>query len=650
MIDMKLRFFMLLMLSGLFMTGCDYIQDIIGSIDEGGIRPEVNDVKFSCKGGERTVKVEADFSWEVECDAYWCNISGSYGNKGTSELVISVYENTSAESRIATITLKNGYKDVFEQIYVEQEGAAPTMGDTVKELTVGSDGGDFLVDLKTNMQYRADADADWLYAEPDSDGEYLRVTVYEIYEDFTESQRTATISIYEDNYGADYAESEPLRTINVIQKNMSFRIEFTCATDYVPFNMDHLGADVIAIHNYQGEGYVDFDGPITVGDSQFYYSPDLISIKIPDCVTEIGESAFCDCSALESVTLPETITSIGASAFASCIALQEIVLPDSVTEIGDWAFSGCKGLGTARLGEGLKTIGEGAFYNCETLVGILIPGSVTVVGQKAFVGCESLEYFYGDYATEDGRCLVIDGEIKGFAPCAETKYYSIPSGITSVGPWTFAHCENLRQIIMGADVVEVKDHAFYYSSLDNDRIGLSLKNVKTIGDYAFAETNMVNLFIPDCTTHIGKYAFYGCTFAREVEIGSGLTEISEGAFSLSAIQSCHLPKNITRIGANAFKNATYLKWVGLPSTITYIGDEAFQTSHLKTVYVSGKGPADAELGENIFPEDTEVFVPFDYEHLYRQGLSPWLEYDPHDWIPDDVENWDPEGPFGPYLQ
>lgn len=639
---MKFRLALCLVLSGLFMTGCDFIQDIMDSAGGNQIKPEVQTVEFSCHQGEKTIIVESKCSWDVEYDSYWCTVGGSYGSKGTSELTITVFENTSAEPRNATLLLKNDEKDASVEIYVTQEGAAPTMGETINELTVGSDGGEFLVDLKTNMRFRAKSDQEWVYAEQDMYDEGLRIYVHEIFEDFTEDQRTATISLYAEVYSGNLEDAELLRTITVTQKNMSFRIEYTSATNYVPFSIDHFDADVIAEYCQDGKGYVDFDGPITISDGQFYYDTDLVSIKIPNCVTTIGEEAFCDCESLESVILPETIVSIGDGAFAGCGALTEIEFPQSLKEIGNNAFSQCKSLKKANFEEGLVSIGDRAFRSCTGIKWVYVPESVTYVGECPFLGCENLEEIEGGHATEDGRCLVIDGEIKAFAPCAETKYYDIPEGIKSVGSWVFSGLDNLSQVTMGDDVEEIKDHAFYYSSLDNTWSPLVLNNVVTIGDYAFAGTRLVKLTIPDSVTHIGKYAFNGCYIMTEVKFGKGLTAIEEGSFMCSGIKSFAIPKNITSIGDKAFKDCmSFLKTVKIHSGVTYLGTEAFNSVHLEAVYVRGKEPASAKLGENVFHENTVVYVPVDYEHFYRQALSPWLQYDPHDWVPDDVENQEP---------
>ena len=47
----------------------------------------------------------------------------------------------------------------------------------------------------------------------------------------------------------------------------------------------------------------------------------VITVTIPESVTQIGNYAFFGCSSLSSVTIPESVTQIGAYAFDGCSSL-----------------------------------------------------------------------------------------------------------------------------------------------------------------------------------------------------------------------------------------------------------------------------------------------------------------------------------------
>ena len=76
----------------------------------------------------------------------------------------------------------------------------------------------------------------------------------------------------------------------------------------------------------------------------FAYSFYLISIEIPNTITNIGEEAFTGCEKLTYVKIPNSVKEIGNSAFDYCKALSSIVIPSSVTKIGSRAFNSCSSL------------------------------------------------------------------------------------------------------------------------------------------------------------------------------------------------------------------------------------------------------------------------------------------------------------------
>ena len=75
----------------------------------------------------------------------------------------------------------------------------------------------------------------------------------------------------------------------------------------------------------------------------------------------IGQYAFQNLSKLVSVKLPQTITQIGSNAFVST-GLQTIEIPDKVTAIAEDAFAYCSRLNTVVIGKGVKSLAQGVFY------------------------------------------------------------------------------------------------------------------------------------------------------------------------------------------------------------------------------------------------------------------------------------------------
>ena len=116
----------------------------------------------------------------------------------------------------------------------------------------------------------------------------------------------------------------------------------------------------------------------------------MITIEIPDTVTEIGSYAFYEFNNVEKINIPNSVTSIGDSAFYRCSSLTSITIPGSVASIGKEAFWDCSGLTSITMSKGVTNIGERAFCDCSSLTSITIPDGVTSIGKGAFGDCFSL--------------------------------------------------------------------------------------------------------------------------------------------------------------------------------------------------------------------------------------------------------------------
>jgi hypothetical protein len=129
---------------------------------------------------------------------------------------------------------------------------------------------------------------------------------------------------------------------------------------------------------------------IAIGDSAFSDCQAIISMTLPDTVTNIGNAAFQGCHALLRVTIPNGVTNIGDHAFSGCDHLAGILIPDSVASIGCEAFADCSNLTDVAIGTGVTSIGTKAFANCINIASIVIPNGVANIGDWAFIGCTNL--------------------------------------------------------------------------------------------------------------------------------------------------------------------------------------------------------------------------------------------------------------------
>ena len=228
----------------------------------------------------------------------------------------------------------------------------------------------------------------------------------------------------------------------------------------------------------------------SIGDDAFYECTSLTSVTIGDRVTSIGDHAFYGCTSLTSVTIPDRVTLIGSDAFYGCASLTSVTIPDRVTSIGSYAFCNCTSLTSVTIPDSVISIGGSAFYNC-SLTSVTIPDSVTSIGGSAFGRCNSLTAFYGEFASVDNRCLIIDDVLNSFAIGCGATSYTIPDSVTSIGSDAFSGCKSLTSVTIPDGVTSIGGSAFYNCSL-------------------------TSVTIPDSVTSIGGSAFYNCSSLKEV--------------------------------------------------------------------------------------------------------------------------------------
>ena len=143
----------------------------------------------------------------------------------------------------------------------------------------------------------------------------------------------------------------------------------------------------------------------------------LVSIVIPDSVTNIADYAFADCTNLQTEvqggykvingwvvgytdvaeeTIPDAdnLKGICSGALKGCTALKRLEFGDRarLVSIGAEALKGCTELKTLVLPPSLTRIGNEAFMGCSYLDDVIVPGGVKSVGARAFKSCTGFTY------------------------------------------------------------------------------------------------------------------------------------------------------------------------------------------------------------------------------------------------------------------
>ena len=114
----------------------------------------------------------------------------------------------------------------------------------------------------------------------------------------------------------------------------------------------------------------------------------------------------------------------------------------------------------------------------------------------------------------------------------------------------------------------------YCNMLQKVEIGSGVTN---IGDYAFSGCySLSSITIPDRVTSIGGYAFSNCRSLSSITILVGVTNIGANAFLYcTSLSSITIPDGVTSIESNAFNSCYSLPSIIIPDGVTNIGDYAF---------------------------------------------------------------------------
>ncbi len=115
----------------------------------------------------------------------------------------------------------------------------------------------------------------------------------------------------------------------------------------------------------------------------------LVSVTLPQGMTNVGSCAFIGCTKLTTINLPDTILIVGTNAFNGCTSVVDLYLPDSITTMKTGCCSSMSSLQTVHMPASLTTMGEQVF-TYSTLTSIDIPAGVKILPSKTFQYCRYL--------------------------------------------------------------------------------------------------------------------------------------------------------------------------------------------------------------------------------------------------------------------
>ena len=396
-----------------------------------------------------------------------------------------------------------------------------------------------------------------------------------------------------------------------------------------------IGSSAFRLTGYFSSGYdLVFPSTLTsIGVSAFSNSKiNSVTFDAANQVTNLQGSTFASTSGFTSITLPSNLVTIGNQAFQNS-DLTSIIVPNSVTSIGQLAFEASP-LTSAVINNG--TIGDYAFRNITTLTSLTLNSGVTSIGRQSFenlgittVTIPSTVTSMGDSAfirNSNLTSAIINSTVIGVNAFTNSTLLStvtlsnnllsigntafsgtgltsitIPNTVTSLGTSSF-NDTSLSSIVFDSvsSVTDIPNNCFA-DSWENTRTVTTVtlpEAVQTFGEQSFQQAGIQTLAIPNTTTTIDEYAFYGqryTTFAGTdpaldwtdavrrgldtltFDATSVVSTIGSYSFKYNNISSLVIPFSVTFIGIDAFRYNN-LTSIVLPATVTTVGNDAFSNN------------------------------------------------------------------------
>ena len=354
----------------------------------------------------------------------------------------------------------------------------------------------------------------------------------------------------------------------------------------------------------------------SIWDNAFERSS-LISISIPNSVTNIGHAAFRNCSSLASVTIGDGLKTIGNEAFYGCSHLLKVIvkdiaawckisfysvysnplyyahhlysddnteikgliIPNSVTSIGENAFAGCSYLTSAIIGSGVTSIGSGAFSstNLKKVIWLTntpptgyksVNGAVNYVSNDNFTSLNNkvIYPFLSSYFDVDGIRYVPVSPSERTCDAIDCVYDSTANNTV------IASIVSYKGISMSVKNIQpyLAYNNTYIENLNADIDG-------KVSEYAFTNcSNMSTATLGGKVNAIDQYAFQGCSKLQRIVIPNSVKLIGNYAFDgCSTLEYAQIGKGISTINNYAFSGCSALPKIIIPGTVSSINYYAF---------------------------------------------------------------------------
>ena len=281
-----------------------------------------------------------------------------------------------------------------------------------------------------------------------------------------------------------------------------------------------------------------------------------------------------------------------------------------VERIGKKVFYQNDNIESITFSEGIEYIEGETILQCNGLKQINFPASMMVnyekYGDPVLGGYSAVPIYCNNIETitvasgNNAKMKVVDGILysadgTGLIMCPpkynKTKVI-IPNGVTTIAPYAFYGCENIKEVVM-PDTVKYIGYWSFCTAFNLEKINIS-KDCRIIGQFAFASTDITDIYIPASVEGI-----MGAAFGLECDLKHITVDLQNEYFYMqngaliyhnkefdtrviidyetdNAATTYTLPANVGYIEQYAFAHAQNLKEIKLHNNVEEITVSAFE--------------------------------------------------------------------------
>ena len=317
------------------------------------------------------------------------------------------------------------------------------------------------------------------------------------------------------------------------------------------------------------------------------YDDSVRTVTLPNTLQRIGDQSFRYCRNITSMTIPESVTEVGQSIFYACNNLKEVHLLSKTPPTCLGNLSGPSNLTLYVPNDpDAESVSKPTFHKYRTAN---IWSNYLLVAEDPL----ALEIDVADPGTL-GKLVI---ENAGYLQ--EVNKLTV-RGELNADDWSkMKEMSNLIEVDLSGLVNEVIPSSQFSYKWAITKVILP-KKLKTIDSYAFRNSGISGIILPETLETIGYESFYSCSGLisivlpnsvtrlegecfercnnlREVTLSENLTSIPYDAFFICDIRELTLPSNIITIDGYAFSSNNKLAKINFSENLETIGVGAFSS-------------------------------------------------------------------------